>query len=222
MEVTAELGPAPLALICAFAQLTLYFLTTTVAPEMLEPKKRAYVMCLYVSIGSSITAFTYLPGLVMNGLDFTSYLTEDTTSRFVTINFITYLVLDLLVGVFHYPKYLQLITSWIHHPAYIILLSYAFHQRVSLLFVISLPLEVPTAILAVGTMWPHLRSDNMFGLAFLVFRICYHMWCLVSLCTQDTPPWMWKICAIALVPHFHWFYTWVSKYWFKSSKAKPT
>lgn len=210
--------PYVMACLQAATQLALYFFSTAMAPQLLEPKRRAYVLCFYVSAGSSIASLVYLPDLFLKGFELTTFMAEDSLSRFTCVNFIVYLMLDLVVGIMHYPKYLQLITSWIHHPAYIGLLVYACIQQVTLLFMVALPLEIPTLVLSVGTIWPHLRSDMLFGATFLMFRIIYHVLCLSSLYFSDAPQWMWQVCALALVPHCHWFYQWLKKYWLN---AKP-
>jgi hypothetical protein len=49
--------------------------------------------------------------------------TDDRLSRFLCAWFLTFLVLDLAVGVLDYPKDIGMLTGWVHHTAYIIIMT---------------------------------------------------------------------------------------------------
>jgi hypothetical protein len=206
-------GDTPrLVVASAAVQVLLYVVSTASSPALLQAKKRAYVLCVYSAGYSTVSALVYLPHLFREGLDLDYYMADDALSRFSTIHFATYLALDLAVGSFHYPQYLGLFTSWIHHVAYILLLCYALSEKVTLLFMVALPLEFPTLVLALGSVCPGLRSDYFFGASFFAFRILYHCYTLGALLQNSAPSWMWQICTVALVPHILWFYNWTRKY----------
>lgn len=178
----------------AVAQLTLYAGSIALNSSVrLSPKKRAYVLCLYTAAFSTAGALAYAPRLLREGLDLSYYMHDDPLSRFSAVHFATYLVLDLMVGALHYPQYLGIFTGWIHHVVYVAILAFAVQQRVTLLFMAALPLEIPTLVLSAGSVFPALRSDYVFGASFFAFRILYHCYTLAELLTRDAPSWMWQV-----------------------------
>ena len=83
--------------------------------------------------------------------------------------------------------------------------------------------ELPTFLLALGSVFPGLRTDMGFGITFFLFRVCYHgyMGCLSYKSNVDTP--VVVLYALTFLLHCFWFYSWVSKYGSKSSskQTKP-
>ena len=53
-------------------------------------------------------------------------------------------------------------------------LVWALRDEFTLGFCLFLPMELPTWILAIGSIYPQRRSDVLFGLTFFFTRICYH------------------------------------------------
>jgi hypothetical protein len=73
-----------------------------------------------------------------------------------------------------------------------------------------LPLEIPTFILAVGSLYPQRRSDGLFGLTFFITRICYHLLLFLLVWEIKDPrlP-IWIIVAVTFCLHVYWFSLWV-------------
>lgn len=95
--------------------------------------------------------------------------------------FKTYLILDLALGCLFYRNRITLITGWVHHIFYILTLFCFLRLQISPLFTVSSILELPTLILAAGSMVHEWRSDFLFGSTFFVLRLVAHGWMMVPL-----------------------------------------
>lgn len=109
----------------------------------------------------------------------------------------------------YYREHIQLTSGWIHHFAYLGLMAWALHSHFTCGFCLFLPMELPTFVLAFGTIWPERRSDLLFGASFFATRICYHFLLLQRLLRiQDArvPVWIPTVLAFAL--HSYWMVLW--------------
>lgn len=126
-------------------------------------------------------------------------------------------LLDLILGFIFYRDKLDIVTSYIHHSLFTWLMFYAvtgnfFGEELSpftqgyLFMVIE---EVPTFILALGSIFPQLRSDIGFGVSFFAFRIMFHV-CMTASAIfynpTDRP--IYCVMIISLCMHLNWFYKW--------------
>mmetsp|Transcript_15927 Transcript_15927/g.23997 ORF Transcript_15927/g.23997 Transcript_15927/m.23997 type:complete len:284 (-) Transcript_15927:286-1137(-) len=130
-------------------------------------------------------------------------------------------VMDLLMGVIFYRDELGWLSSYFHHTMYTWLMVFAitgngFFTSTSgpftTAFVYCTLEEIPTFILALGTICPSYRSDMGFGISFFVLRIVYHS-CLLAheiYCNGYLP--MIYLLVLTLVMHLHWFSGWFGKY----------
>lgn len=148
----------------------------------------------------------------------------DDYSIMVCIWFALMNLADLLFGLMFYKKYLGFATAIIHHPFYIWLMITSITgngglfiiQPFSSALVIIVGLEeLPTFILALGSMYTSLRTDLGFGVSFFLLRICFHCYIVYS-----TVIWNFSILStilpcFSMVFHFYWFYTWCLKYGLK-------
>jgi len=89
-------------------------------------------------------------------------------------------------------------------------LAWALSSHFTLGFCLFLPLEIPTFILAVGSLYPTRRSDWLFGLTFFITRICYHLLLFLLVWEIKSPrlP-VWVVVAVTFSLHIYWFVLWV-------------
>ena len=97
-----------------------------------------------------------------------------------------------------------------HHIFYLGVLAWALSSHFTLGFCLFLPLEIPTFILAVGSLYPQRRSDWLFGLTFFITRICYHLLLFLLVWEIKDPrlP-VWVVVAVTFLLHVYWFVLWV-------------
>lgn len=120
--------------------------------------------------------------------------------------FISYLILDLVLGSIYYPKRITLMTGWVHHLFYIFTLSWFLRLQISSLFTVTSILELPTLILAAGSMVHEWRSDLLFGSTFFVLRLVAHAWMMVALKRHHRIEFMWIVALVIYPLHMYWFY----------------
>jgi hypothetical protein len=128
--------------------------------------------------------------------------------------------LDLVFGLIFYPQYLGLLTAYVHHTLYIWMMNLvAFGNGIfftapyhSTGFVIVTIEELPTFLLALGSIFPSLRTDLGFGITFFFTRIAYHMYIFAFMIASRCFISILILMTITLLMHVHWFYGWVKKY----------
>ncbi|KAF9437976.1 hypothetical protein BGZ76_010346 [Entomortierella beljakovae] len=120
--------------------------------------------------------------------------------------FVSYLITDLVLGFIYYRRYLDPLSGWTHHLGYLGVVSNATMQKnVSTLFAIGTPIELSTIFLAIGHIFPKLRSDLLFGTSFFLIRIVYPLVLLPELYLNVEARLCWKVCLSAFILHVHWF-----------------
>ena len=104
---------------------------------------------------------------------------------------------DLLMGSIYYRSQLALVTGWIHHIVYVFIVQICIKRAWTQIFCLCALMEVrytnpspkiahsfqlvqlPTFLLAISSLYPRLRSNIAFAVAFFVTRILLHIiWCI--------------------------------------------
>jgi len=144
----------------------------------------------------------------------------------LTIWFALANIIDLVFGLIFYRSKMGLLSSFIHHPVFIWMSFFAatgnglftsdlpFIPAFNLLFLV----EVPTMLLAFGSVWSSLRTDMGFGVTFFLFRLVFHgyMMALAAHSGVNTP----LLCCFIgpFLLHVFWFSTWFKSYAFGGKK----
>lgn len=169
-------------------------------------REKAYVQTL---LSSSITSTCSLPlvyELLTNGGDLSQILVYRTWTVVITTFFMTFLVMDLAIGVVFYRNKIELLTGWIHHITYLGTLTWAIYNQYTAIFIMMCLLELPTFLLALGSVRSQLRRDYLFASAFLMTRILFHAYAIK--CAWQIKPFGPIVNALfAFFPvHCFWFY----------------
>jgi len=139
------------------------------------------------------------------------------TSRYVTVWFRIVCVLDILLGLVFYSEHLHPLTSWFHHFAYFLLCNWLVDigEGYCVFFTICCLEELPTFILALGSIWKSLRSDFWFGITFFILRICLHTYLTFQAFTSASDDPRMNIVkfnfGLTMSLHAHWFYSYVNQ-----------
>jgi hypothetical protein len=136
---------------------------------------------------------------------------------------------DLLFGIVFYPAFVQSLTGYFHHSLFIWMMILSCTGNGGFLnarpfasaFVYMLIEELPTFILALGSIVPSLRTDIGFGVTFFMLRICYHSYIVSFAFLKGFQIQGMILYYITLVMHINWFYGWCKVY-FKPQKKKET
>jgi hypothetical protein len=205
-----------------------------------DKKKLAWTISLLSSSTMTVAGALYLAAQVQAFPGFFSladnsrelFHAVDTFSGYCCLWFAIANVLDLLLGFFFYRKYLDPLTACIHHPVFIWMMwactsghawfgddapKIEIFARAFMLMPIE---ELPTFLLALGSVFPACRTDLGFGLTFFLFRICYHAYVLVY-SVKLKASWVPIILyVLTLTLHLFWFKSWVTKYAKKALQSK--
>jgi hypothetical protein len=169
-------------------------------------KQRAHILSLKNSFVMSIC------GIFFNYYYFFSNKKFDSLyniSIIIVCSFASYLISDLIIGIKEYPSELGLLTAYIHHIIYIFVTALTIFTGTSHFLVLYFLLEIPTFILALGTMIAKYRKDHLFGHLFFALRIVFHI-LLLYLFRKNIL--LTSLSGLALCLHMYWFKNWYQKY----------
>ena len=131
-------------------------------------------------------------------------------------------VFDLMFGLLFYRNQLGFLTAYVHHSIFIWTMICATTGNGGFLTTKPFPSsfafvvieELPTFLLALGSVIPQCRTDMGFGITFFVFRICYHLFFFTLACYNSETVGMpvRVLYSLTLLMHINWFYNWVTKY----------
>lgn len=136
---------------------------------------------------------------------------EDLVSRVVLLFFLSSNLMDLTLGLYHYPKYLDPFSTIAHHIFYVAFISVLLAHHYSRGFVLCFFMEIPTFVLALGSIWRSHRSDAIFGITFMLTRLFYNVWLAYKLYCISPAGTIWRVCCGVLCLHLFWFSKWSQK-----------
>lgn len=219
-EIPPALETLPLDITVAAAALLIPY--ALYASKVKESKRRAWFLTLVTASVCGPLSLKYVFATVAPAFDGAAQFTDDRLARFLCTFFGCFLVLDTVVGTLHYPKSFHLLEGWIHHAVYAAFFGKLVQWGYTVGGATTLCLEIPTAILARGHCFPHLRVDLPFGLAFFAIRVVFHSYMLVKwVAIPDPPLVLWPCTAGALALHVWWFQKWCASYARSLKQKKP-
>lgn len=192
-----------------------------------DPKKLSWVISLFNSGLMTIAGIFYLTWHVIQSPQYFYLIKlinlENNTdfSVLCCLWFGLANLFDLALGVVFYKKYLGFLTAWIHHTAFIWVvftmvtgnggIVTGLHPF-SISFANLLIEELPTFLLALGSIFPACRTDVGFGATFFIFRLVYHFYFFFSAVRLGTQKTHFVIYTLTGVLHVNWFWNWIMKY----------
>lgn len=193
-----------------------------------DRKKVSWILTLVNSFLMSNLGALYLmvklPNIISTvfyGTEAQSYMNAlDNFSVMICLWFALVNLFDLIFGFIFYRELLDPITALVHHPLYIwmMIASTTGHggfinpKVFAPAFVMATVEELPTFILALGSVSKSMRSDMAFGVTFLVLRLFYHSLLLIFVIYIEMEPTPIALYVLTLVMHLFWFNTWFKKY----------
>ncbi|KAI8380279.1 hypothetical protein BD560DRAFT_444618 [Blakeslea trispora] len=174
-------------------------------------RERAYVCTLLSSSLTSLSSIPLVITLITHGGDLHEVLAYRTWTVLVTTFFMTFLVMDLSIGIVFYRNKIELLTGWIHHLTYLATLTWAIHQQYTGVFVMMCCLELPTFVLALGSVRSQLRRDYVFAAAFLLTRIIFHMYAMQCAWTMQSFGPVFIALSAFFPVHCFWFYGFIKQ-----------
>jgi hypothetical protein len=140
--------------------------------------------------------------------------TETALGRSAAAAMATFLVADLAVGVLEYREHIHFSTGWAHHSLYAVLYVQLISMGGTNFALAGACCEMPTFLMALGTIFPSQRRDLAFGATFFVTRI---VWFAVLFAVYAQPAYNSFLPATLFAPplvaalamHLFWFRAWL-------------
>lgn len=184
-----------------------------IEPHIASTKGKAWIVMLFSSLILSLVGVVYVFQAQAYNLWTNEFIySDDFVSRIVMLFFASVNVMDLLLGILYYPSFLDPFSTIAHHIFYIGFIAALLINGYSKGFMLCFLMEVPTFVLALGSVWKKCRSDLSFGISFFLTRILYNMLLAYRLAMLSIDGIIWKICVGVLFLHIFWFYKWVRVY----------
>ncbi|THH07907.1 hypothetical protein EW145_g3063 [Phellinidium pouzarii] len=161
----------------SFAFVALYYL---VSPYYASTRQKAWVLTAFTSFLMTCASLPFAWDYAAGGMSVHAVRTSATYAGIMNTLFQAYLISDLILGALHYRQHVNLLSGWVHHALYILIVEFAKRHSWAHLFSFCACMELPTFILSLGTLHPHLRSDYLFAASFFATRILLHAILLVS------------------------------------------
>ncbi len=173
------------------------------------------------------------PGMydaLFNGGDGSAVLlTQDDVSVLLSLWFGLACVWDIVIGLVFYRSQIGFLTGWVHHIVYVWMMIgcttgygiFVTSVVYSPNFVLVLVEELPTFLLALGSIFPSLRTDLGFGVTFFALRLVYHVFMFyftIRFYTLTRIPTV--MFSLTLAMHLQWFSGWVKMYFCPKKKEK--
>jgi len=175
---------------------------------LMPTKRKAWIMSVLCSLGMSLGSLPYVYRLVyIHGFDTGKMVyADDRLSVFVMSFFMTFLVLDIVVGLRIYPSEISFLTGWFHHSLYMCACLWAMIHQISISAVATMIMEVPTLVMALGRLDKSMRNDFLFGSTFFATRIVYlGIYIYKLMCDVSPRVVVWPVCLPAMALHLFWF-----------------
>ncbi|KAJ2030304.1 hypothetical protein IW146_005878 [Coemansia sp. RSA 922] len=161
-----------------------------------------FVACIVLTLGS----VPYVILTLSQGLDVSKLVLTDSFSLVLLGAFLSYLVWDLVLGLIYYKSAITILTGYVHHVLYIGLALFSATHGVSAVFCLMFYNELPTIVLALGSMRKEWRSDILFAATFFCTRILLHSVFLYKFYWYSDVRFLWKLLLLVLPMHLYWFY----------------
>jgi len=146
-------------------------------------------------------------------------LSDEITSKYMTLFFVTYLFCDLVVGMADYIEQITFWAGWFHHNFYLILSLWIIHKHSTVALNVLGSLELPTLVVAIGQINSAWNSPTLTGISFISTRIVLLVFFLIRYSylpeIHAVPPMLFVLCL-----HCAWLYASLSSQSSTSDKPK--
>ncbi len=180
-------------------------------------KKLSWILTLLSSFVCSIGCLPLVWHGFQTGFPSDVMYNNDRLTRGMLNFFCCYLLWDTAFIPLFYPS----VGGYHHHLPYFLFMSTALYYKAPGMFVVFMPMELSSVLLAVGHIWPSFRQDLAFGITFFLGRIVYHsiLWTRLFATRADSPFFVYPFALLPLCVHVNWFYKWSLSY-IKKNKIK--
>jgi hypothetical protein len=169
-------------------------------------KQISWLLTFMSSGGLTLASIPRFYRFWKSGWNIQSFQVDRTLDTLVLCYFVSYLILDLCLGSIYYKRQINILTGWIHHSVYTIITVYFLRYRLGGFFTTASILEMPTLIMALGSLRSRFRSDYLFAATFFAFRLVFHAFMIKTLKQNHHIRSLWIVAASIFPLHLFWFH----------------
>lgn len=130
---------------------------------------------------------------------------KDTFQDDMILFYISFCVMDIIHGAFHYPEYLKWLDGILHHLITAIYASYFLWMDKSIFFAIGLIEEASTIFLNLSRLFPHLKIfKKLFRIFFVIFRIIIPTFLIFFMYPLSLDPVFLSMYISCTAVNFYW------------------
>uniref|UniRef100_A0A6C0H810 TLC domain-containing protein n=1 Tax=viral metagenome TaxID=1070528 RepID=A0A6C0H810_9ZZZZ len=211
---------AAITIFLCLEQYSLYNNITSRRKE-LTVKQRAYVLSIKAAVSMLLIGLFYNYRWYQAGFDLNLYKNNLTISdhiiqQIAILSFSSYLLMDSIIGHYHYHKYMRVLSGYLHHFVYLCINALALWTGEYPFFLLYMLEELPTVFLSIGSYNQRYRKDYTFGITFLLTRIVFHAFLIYKM-YQNGSRLVSGLALLVLTLHVYWLYGWLKKYYWKTT-----
>lgn len=201
------------ALLAIYLLLALYYLAGRALLSSLggpdELKRRSWLLGLAAALVLSALSLPLALELALAPpARFAALVSTDSpTSRAALLFFSAEMVLDLAIGAVDYPAQVHELSGLAHHTAFLLGSWMTLRHGACGFFLGGALVEVPTLLLAVGSVHRPWRADVAYALSFFLFRVAYALWYTARLALFSGLPAFAAMMAASCCLNLVWFYS---------------
>jgi hypothetical protein len=169
-------------------------------------KQISWLLTFMSSGGLTVASIPRFYYFWKSGWNIQSFQVDHTLDTLVLCYFVSYLILDLCLGSIYYKRQINILTGWIHHSVYTFITVYFLRYRLGGFFTTASILEMPTLIMALGSLRSRFRSDYLFAATFFAFRLVFHAFMIKTLKQNHHIRSLWIVAASIFPLHLFWFH----------------
>ncbi|KAI8372845.1 uncharacterized protein BYT42DRAFT_547887 [Radiomyces spectabilis] len=196
----------PISFILSFSTLIAFFFYCIRSGRAKNEKQVSWLLTFASSFVCTFASIPYFWRFWYSGWDMRYVQGQTNFDMALVCFFISYLVLDLSLGSLYYKNRITVATGYVHHTLYVIILFWLMRQRSASFFVVNSLLELPTLILAVGSLKQKWRCDFLFAFTFFLLRLVFHGWMIFALKDSHRIDKLWMVAVCMYPLHLYWFY----------------
>ncbi|KAJ3103223.1 hypothetical protein HDU97_010287 [Phlyctochytrium planicorne] len=202
-------------LICLALQPVLYLSLTFLFPKTFNtPKQKAWILTAFSSLVMTVASFPYLWDFFTTeyGLDSAACMGWEKWSHAICAFFVSYCLGDLIVGHVMYRSEMNPWSGYFHHTLYTFMVSNLTQLHLGPAFILFGILELPTLLMAMGSIHKPLRNDLLFGFTFFTTRLAFHAYLTFHLGVIAFPYTTIFLYPLSVMPlHVMWFSGWIKQ-----------
>ncbi|RIA88432.1 hypothetical protein C1645_877404 [Glomus cerebriforme] len=195
--------------------LTIYFFFSR--NNFLKNKRqKAWILTFITSIIMTLGSIPFLYQLIFNANWNVNDLPNESNLSIILVGFfMTYCIIDILLGKFFYENEISNVTNmkgYLHHLVYLVVSSFVIYKQRTEIFCLMSIFEVSTLVLATEKINDKsFKQDILYAATFVSTRLLFHAIMIYLYFNYHQSKSTWLILSFLYPLHCYWFYRFVKQ-----------